>query len=530
MKTEIINSRRNFLKKIGLGTAYLAVSSIPGQKMVFGDQAKQKKPNIILIMADDMGYTDLGCYGGEIDTPNIDKLAGEGIRLTQFYNAAKCNPTRASILTGLYHHQSTVRLEKCITIAEAMKPAGYATLMTGKWHLVGNPVERGFDKFFGFLGPATNYFGNSGANNNMRLGSEVYEIPKTGFYTTNAFTDYAIKFMEETVKDEKPFFLHVAHNAPHFPLQALPEDIDKYRGKFMKGWDYLRQQRYKGAVKAGVIKDNWDISPRDSEVPAWDSLDEKTKKDEDLKMVVYAAMIDCMDRNIGRLLASLEKLGQKENTLVIFLSDNGGCPYDYNRNLNIAPGPKESYRTYDTPWANVSNTPFRLYKRYSHEGGISTPFIASWPAVIKNAGTITEQTGHIIDIMATCIDVAGAKYPTEYGGHEVSPLVGKSLLPIFEGKKREGHTEGIYWNYRNHRAVRMGKWKLVARGEQEAWELFDMEADRTEMHNLAEEMPEKVKQMEEKYNAWVKLYNVSTKTTIKTDKTKRKKKKEKTQG
>jgi len=469
-------------------------------------RAGGRKPNVVLMMVDDMGFADLGCYGGEIDTPALDKLAAGGMRFTQFYNTAKCSPTRASLLSGCYHREvGETKLANCITLGEAMRSAGYTTLMTGKWHLGANPIARGFDRYFGHLSGATNFFTG---DNTFRLDDKPFTVPKTGFYTTDANVDYAMKFLDEAVgagggaakKDAKPFFLYIAFNAPHYPLHAWPEDIAKYKGKFLAGWDALRKQRHARQLKMGLLPSKWKLAPRDKDVKPWDDLTDAEKKTEDLTMAVYAAMIDRVDQNIARLLAKLKSLGVADNTLILFLSDNGGCPFQRTRTPDIPPGPANSYWTYHKGWAQVSNVPFRLYKQNQHEGGVSTPLIAHWPGVIKG-GAITDQAGHLVDIMATLLDVTGTKYPKAVGGQTLRPLRGKSLLPVFQGKQREGHKE-IFFEFSRYKALRAGKWKISwYRGP---WELYDLEADRTELNNLADKMPEKVVELAKRHEAWVK--------------------------
>ena len=494
------NARRNFLKAMSLGAVSLLMP-----KSLSAVEADRKKPNIVLILADDLGFSDLGCYGGEIETPNLDRMAAKGLRFSQFYNCAKCSPTRNSILTGLYHQQADVGKGKnCVTIAEALRPAGYTTLAAGKWHVGGTPMDRGFDRYFGMLGGACSYFV---PDKTFRIDREPFATNDRSFYTTNAFTDYALEFLDEAGRKDKPFFLYMAYNAPHYPLHALPDDIEKYRGKYMKGWDLVGKERYRRLIRLGLIEKKWAMSARGadrhksfSDIPSWDEVEDKQA--EDLNMAVYAAMVDRMDQNIGRILNKLKELKAEDNTLVMFLSDNGGCPYERNKTKDIPPGPAESYRTYDSPWANLSNTPFRLYKRFNHEGGNATPFIVRWPAVIKKGGTITHQIGHIIDVMATCIDISDTKYPSRYKGHNITELEGKSLLPIFEGRKREGH-DAIFWEFRRNKAVRQGKWKLVTVGDN-PWELYNMETDRTELNDLSGKMPEKVEELARLYDAWVR--------------------------
>jgi len=518
------HDRRSFLKAMGLGAAAVAAP-----RLLRGAEGERKldRPNIVLIMADDMGFSDVGCYGGEIRTPNIDRLARRGIRFTQFYNNAKCGPTRASLLTGLYSQQVRDRrmgtCPHCVTIAEALKSAGYRTLMAGKWHQDSLPVRRGFDRYFGLADGCCNFW-NPGKR---REGEPApgrkrkswrrwaiddkeylpYTPDKKDFYTTDAFTDYALKYLDEYGHEDpstgsgqaKPFFLYLAYTAPHYPLHAWPADIARYKGKYLIGWDELRKRRYARQVKMGLLDAKHAMSPRDKGNPRWADVPEKDRDGWDLKMAVYAAMIDRMDQNIGRVLAKIRELGQADNTLVLFLADNGGCAERVHKTPNIPPGALASYRTVDPPWANASNTPFRKYKSWDHEGGIATPLIACWPARIKEGGQITRQVGHIIDILPTCLDVAGASYPTKRAGKDVLPVEGKSLLDVLDGKTRKGH-DAIYWQYGSSRAVRQGKWKLVGRGK--TWELFDLDADRTELHDLASSEPRRVERMAAMYSAW----------------------------
>ncbi len=534
-------SRRHFLKKLGWGTGALLCTP-----WLFSSSEEKERPNIILIMADDMGYSDLGCYGGEINTPNLDSLAKNGLRFSQFYNNAKCAPTRASLLTGLYSQQVGVysgptKMRDCATIAEVLKEAGYRTLMTGKWHADEIPVDRGFDRYYGLADGCCNFF-NPGEQRpgeeppghkpepfyprRWAIDDQVYEpfTPEDrDFYTTDAFTDYALQYLDEYSNETQPFFLYIGYTAPHYPLHAWPEDIAKYRGKYMEGWDAIRAKRFKRMMEMGLIREEWDLPPRDSRVPDWSevsdmdewefqelsdgalgtmSWEEVQDKDIwDLKMAVYAAMIDRMDWNIGRIVDKVKELGEEENTLVMFLSDNGGSGERIYVTPDKLPGPLESYRSVDPPWANASNTPFRKYKSWDHEGGIATPLIARWPGVIQ-PDTITHQMGHIIDIMATCVDLGDANYPETYQGRKVIPLEGKSLVPIFRGHQREGH-DALYWQYGNTRAVREGKWKLLAIGRG-PWELYDMEADRTELHDLADREPALVERLSGQWFSWAK--------------------------
>jgi arylsulfatase A-like enzyme len=487
-----------------------------------------QRPNIVLIMADDMGFSDLGCYGSEIQTPNLDKLAAGGMRFTQFYNNARCCPTRAALLTGLYPHQAGIGHmvgdygvpgyrgflnDRCRTIAEVLRPAGYTTLMAGKWHVGEDrshwPHDRGFDRYFGLISGGSNYW-RLDPGRKMAMDDVAY-TPSEPFYMTDLFTNHAIQFLDSQGQGDKPFFLYVAYTSPHWPLHAHPQDIAKYKGKYMIGWDELRRQRHKRMIDMGLVDARWPLTPRDATANSWDEV--KNKADCDLRMAVYAAQIDRMDQNIGRILARLRELKIDQNTLVLFLADNGGCAEVIDRGTKgVPPGPADSFLSYGLPWANASNTPFRRYKHWVHEGGISTPLIAYWPGVIK-PNQMTHQPGHIIDLMATFVDVAGARYPETCDGHPITPLEGKSLLPIFQGETRKGH-DAIFWEHEGNRAVRQGKWKLVSmhpergRNDPGRWELYDLEADRTELHNLADKNPDKVKELATLYDAWAKRANV----------------------
>ena len=509
-------TRRAFFKTAGR-TALGAALAAPLARCAHAatGKASGSRPNILLIMADDMGFSDIGCYGGEVRTPNIDGLAKRGIRFTQCYNNAKCGPTRASLLTGLYDQQvGTGPLKHSVTLAEVLKTAGYRTLMAGKWHQSEIPVKRGFDRYFGLADGCCNFW-NPGREREgepppgrkrkswrrWAIDDKVFQpyTPKErNFYTTDAFTDYALRYLDEYGKEDRPLFLYLAYTAPHYPLHAWPEDIARYRNTYTIGWDELRRRRFERQVAMGLMDRSCDPSPRDPSVTPW--TDATNKGEWALKMAVYAAMIDRMDQNIGRVLAKFEGLGRLENTLVIFLSDNGGCAENVNKTPDIPPGPLPSYRTVDKPWANASNTPFRKYKSWDHEGGICTPFIVSWPRVIHDGGRIDRHVGHIIDVMATVCDVGEAEYPAEFNGHKVLPLEGKSLRPLIEGKDRQGH-EALFWQFGASKAVRAGKWKLVKRGK-DPWQLYDMDADRCELKDLAKQHPDRAARMAEMWQAW----------------------------
>jgi arylsulfatase A-like enzyme len=461
-----------------------------------------ERPNIVLIMADDLGFADLGCYGSEIDTPVLDKLAQNGLRFTQFYNTAKCHSSRVSLLTGLYCDQAgSNSLSRGTTIAEVLGKAGYFTAMTGKWHLSKQPTDFGFQRYWGHLSGATNFFTG---DKTFRLNGEPWPIPKTHngrpFYTTNVITDFAIDFIEEatTQHADKPFLLYVAYNAPHYPLQAPQADVGKYNGRYDKGWDEIRKSRYKKQKDTGLLLDNAKLSPRAPHVPAWDSLPESEKEWEADRMEVFAAMIDIIDRNIGRITKSLEAKGELDNTLFLFCADNGGCPFERTRGRSLKPWDAASYWTYDASWAQASNTPFRLYKQNQHEGGISSPLVVHWPKGLQTSkGSISRQPGHLIDLMATFIDVGNARYPQQVGERKVDQLQGKSLLPIFQNKERDPH-ESLYFHFGSDRALRQGPWKLVS-AKLGKWELYNLDEDRSELNDLADKHPDRVTAMSKEW-------------------------------
>jgi arylsulfatase len=403
-------------------------------------------------------------------------------------------------------------MEHGATFGEVLRPIGYRTLISGKWHQVPLPTTRGFDRYYGLADGCSNFF-NPGVQ--ARPGEGLpgrkrsslrrwaiedkvimgYTSPDKKFYHTDVFTDYAIDRLDEYKDEDKPFVLYLPYTAPHYPLHAWPEDIAKYRGKYKIGWDKIREQRFKRMNEMGIIGPNHKLTPRASK--AWDDLTEEQKDAEDLKMAVYAAMIDRVDQNLGRLFAKVKELGEWDNTLIMFLTDNGACPEQPNTTPDIPPGPVESYRTVSVGWANASNTPYRKFKSTDYEGGIRTPFIAHWPGVIKPG--MTNQVGHIIDVSATFRDITGAKYPKEILGNKTKPPVGKSLLPIFKGDERESQKE-IFWRFNRANAVRQGDLKVVRAGK--VWELYDLRADPTEVNNLAEQMPEKTAELSKMWEDW----------------------------
>ncbi len=483
------------------------------QVFAFADH-DTSRPNFILIMVDDMGYSDIGCYGGEIKTPNLDQLANNGLRFTQFYNTSKCHTTRVELLTGNYAYSiGDNHMEHGATFGEVLQSIGYRTLISGKWHQTPLPTTRGFDRYYGLADGCSNFFnpglkarsgeGPPGRKGKTRVRRWViedkvimgYTSPDKKFYHTDAFTSYAINRLDEYKGEEKPFVLYLPYTAPHYPLHAWPEDIAKYRGKYKIGWDEIRKQRFNKMNEMGIIGTNHKLTPRAS--MEWSDLSDEQKDAEDLKMAVYAAMIDRVDQNLGRLFAKVKELGEWDNTLIMFLSDNGACSEQPNTTPNIPPGPVESYRTISVGWANASNTPYRKFKSTDYEGGIRTPFIAHWPRVIKPG--ITSQMGHIIDVSATFLDITGAKYPKEILGNKTKPPLGKSLLQIFKGNQRQPHNE-IYWHFKGANALRQGDLKVIRAGK--TWELYNLKSDPTEMKNLAKERPKKTAELAEMWEKW----------------------------
>jgi arylsulfatase len=508
-----------------------------------------EQPNIVLIMVDDMGYSDIGCFGSEIGTPNLDRLAENGIRFTQMYNCARCCPTRASLLTGLYPHQAGIGhmvgnhgvreyqgylRDDCVTIAEALGAGGYQTYMSGKWHVGGSydplapetwnpgapghptPRQRGFDRYFGTLDGAGSYF-----HPHALLRDDKIIQPEDGedYYYTDAISANAVGMIEEAAKDEGPFFLYVSYTAPHWPLHALPEDISKYEGEYRRGgWDAIRTARHEELKGMGILSPKWEITPRDEEAPPWPQVEPKDW--EDMRMAVYAAQIDRMDQGVGQIMETLRRLHLEENTLIMFLSDNGGCaeflaedgwsqryatqtpdgqPIQTGNIVGVTPGGPDTFMSYDLPWANASNSPFRLYKHWVHEGGIATPLIVHWPGVIKDS-RIEHGVCHVIDLMATCLDAAQVPYPREHHDREIQPLEGESLVPAFQkpGWQRE-HT--VFWEHEGNRAVRDGAWKLVRKFPND-WELYNMDKDRTELDDLCDREKNRAERLIKEYQAW----------------------------
>ncbi|HEY2588788.1 MAG TPA: arylsulfatase [Tepidisphaeraceae bacterium] len=555
---------------IGVGLALVTLHA-------FGAVAPAaSRPNIVIILADDVGFSDIGCYGGEIHTPNLDALAAGGVRFTQFYNTSRCCPSRACLLTGLYPHQAGIGHmtdswspvlndgyvrdlnEHCVTIAQVMRTAGYGTYAVGKWHVTQEiapnsadkhnwPLHRGFDRYYGTIMGAGSFFDPAmlcrGDTAISPFADPEYHPPAgQPYYYTDAIGDQACRFIREHDRGQagRPFFMYVAFTAAHWPMQALPKDIAKYEGVYDGGYEPIRLARFAREKKLGLIDPAWDLSPQFGN---WDKVRDKAW--EARGMEVYAAMLDRMDQNIGRIVATLRDQHQLENTLILYLQDNGGnyeplgrnpkvnptradhptlapLPADYIQTQmrpkqtrdgwpvldghHVLPGPPDTYIAYGKPWANVSNTPFREYKHFVHEGGISTPLIAHWPDGISRKGELEKQPGHLIDLMATCVDLAGATYPKTFDGHDIYPAEGTSLVPAFAGKPLP--TRDIFWEHEGNRAMRDGDWKLVAKFPAGKWELYDILHDRTEMHDLATAHPDRTRQMAAQWEAWARRCHV----------------------
>ncbi|MBX3435635.1 MAG: arylsulfatase [Pirellulales bacterium] len=471
----------------------------------------EQPPNVVLVMCDDMGWSDLGCYGGEIATPNIDRLAAQGLRFTQFYNNAKCTTTRASLLTGLLSREHG-RLDRSMaTVGEALQGAGYQTTLVGKWHLGRgpdtHPAHRGFDEFYGLLDGACNYFDPARRDPPYKGGQVRYfarnftritEFP-ADYYTTDAFTDEAIAAVRRMAGEDKPFFLHLCYTAPHYPLHAKPSDVAKYRGTYRDGWEALRRRRFQRQRELGVVGPHWTLSESDSQAYPWQTADQDF---EDLRMAVYAAMVDSLDQNVGRLLQELDALQLANQTVVMLLSDNGGCSEEPGgRDPAVRrPGPVDDYVAVGPAWGWAQNAPFRRYKSWMHEGGVRTPLVVRWPGVVAPGG-MTDQLGHVIDLLPTCLDLAGGEHPRRLAGRDLVPLEGTSLAPIFRGERREPPAE-LCWEFAGNAAIRRGKWKLVWDSLVKQWELYDIEADPTETHDLAADQPTRAGELAQGYNEW----------------------------
>ena len=510
-------------------------------------QAQPPRPHIVLVMADDFGFSDLGCYGGEIATPNLDALAAGGLRFTQFYNTARCCSTRASLLTGLYPHQAGIGHmvndrghdgyrgdlnDRCVTIAEVLRSAGYRTAMVGKWHVTkfiakdgpkdGWPRQRGFDEFFGTIHGAGSYF----EPNTLTEGNTFVDGVPDDFYYTDAIGERAAKIVRAH-EGEAPLFLYVPFSSPHWPLHARESDIAQQHGRYDGGWDALRRARLARQIELGIVPEGTPLTPRDRGEPAWEDAEHRAWQAK--RMEVYAAQVVAMDRAVGTLRAALAESGKLENTLFLFLADNGGCAEEINakwghspsiprttrdgrpvqkgNDPKVAPGPEDTYQSYGRAWANASNTPFRLYKHWVHEGGIASPLIVHWPEGIAARGELRHEPAHLIDVMPTCVALAGAKYPTTVGDESsqraIQPMEGVSLLPLFaDGAGDALAPRDIYFEHEGNRGMRRGPWKLVAAGERGPFELYDMRTDRTEQHDLAAREPARASDLAAAWQAW----------------------------
>jgi arylsulfatase len=492
--------------------------------------AAGQRPNIIVILADDMGFSDLGCYGGEIRTPNLDRLATEGMRFSRFYNCALCGPSRAALMTGLHPHQAGITRwtgllnNRCVTAFELLKGAGYATCAVGRldmvtadnWHEPAK-IARYVDRFWGSTGHQGpgNYFYNVGNTAFFRDGEKI--TYPAGEYKTDLLTDFAAQFIRDR-DHSRPFFLYMAHYAPHWPLHAKEEDIAKYRALYRQlGWDEARHERHQRLIDLGMFASDVKLAPRDARAAPWRKAEHRDWEAE--RMATYAAQIDALDQSVGRMLAALRDSGTADNTLIFFLSDNGasdmavgqldkpgrtwrsdGTPTRVGNRHDIQPGPGENFVTAGPAWSNVSNAPFRQHKNCNHEGGIASPLVAWWPGVIKATGSISAELSHITDVTATCLDVAGVAYPSEFDNRRISPLAGRSLLPVLKGNQREGHPM-LAWATSDSRAIRIGDWKLVSLPGK-PWELYDLSRDRTELNNLASHHPERVNEMAKRFEEW----------------------------
>ncbi len=518
------------------------------------EQKSSEQPNVIIILADDLGYSDVGCYGSEISTPVLDKMADEGLRLTQMYNASRSCPSRANLISGLYPHQAGMgdmdgpRPEwpvgyngfkadaDNVTIAEVLREAGYFTAMVGKWHLgaasKASPVDRGFDEYYGLLG-GFNSCWNPKAYVRLPEGRSEREYAKGEYYATDALTDYALDFIDQANSEQKPLFLYLAYNAPHFPLHAPKEVTDKYYETYLKGWDVIRDERWQRMLAMDLLEGNPTMSPRGEvpesqfidatyELPAWVSLPHDVQCDLARRMAVFAAMVDVMDQNIGRVVDKLKATGEYENSFIIFVSDNGACAEWHEYGFDGKTGKSHtthrgaeldkmgldgSYIHYGTGWANVGSTPFVLYKHYAHEGGISTPCIIRYGDNVANRGGIDHTPTQFVDIMTTCCELAQCDYPTTFEGREITPSPGLSLMPLLEGERMADRY--IYNEHEGNRMVRHGDWKAVSanyRGD--VWELYNIKEDRTEQHDLAAQYPDMVAELERAYFEWAKSSNV----------------------
>ncbi len=551
------------------GIAYMAIALLAacsGNHKNESAAARDKRPNIVLILADDLGYSDLGAYGGEIQTPNLDALAANGIRFTSFYNTSRCCPTRASLLTGVYNHQAGIGemttdrhapgyyghlTDSVVTLAEILKEAGYHTAMSGKWHVSTTieqptkeeqlkwlnhqashpyfspveqyPVNRGFEKYYGNIFGVVDFFDPF----SLVSGTQPVEKVPADYYHTDAINDTAAAYVRELGKSGQPFFLYVAHTAPHWPLQALPEDIKKYENTYKAGWDAIREARYKRMIEKGIIDPaTTPLSERIGKELSWEN---NPDKEWDARaMAVHAAMVDRMDQGIGRIVEALRQAGQLDNTLIIFLSDNGASPENcmrygpgfdrpsetrdgkkisYPVNKDVMPGPQTSFASIGERWANVVNTPYRYAKAQSYEGGVRTPVIAHWPAGIRSKGGFTGQAGHVMDFMPTFMELAHANYPSTYKGQSIRPYTGISLVPALQGKESSS-PRALYNEHFGARYVREGEWKLVSLSGDTTWHLYQVSRDQSETRDVAAQHPDIVARLSRQWQEWARTHDV----------------------
>ena len=458
-----------------------------------------RRPNIVTIMVDDLGYSDVGCYGGEIDTPTLDALAANGLRFSQFYNTAKCHSSRVSLLSGQYCIAAgDTALSHAVTSAEVLRDSGYFTAMTGKWHLKKQPTDFGFKRYFGHLSGACNYFYG---DKSFRLNGESWSVPDKGFYTTVANVDFGLKFIQEARQKDDPWHLYIAFNAPHAPLHALPQDYAKYKRRYAAGWDAIRSARFQKQQRLGLLPEDCRPSPRPNHVPSWDSLSDARKRFEAKRMTTLAAMIDRVDQEIGRLVDDLKQHGELEDTLIWFVSDNGACPYDrISRGIGLEPTNGDVALGDSTGWSWARNTPFRFYKQNQFEGGICSPAIVHWPAGLKGpTGRVHREPAHLIDVMPTLADIGSAEIPDKYDGRELRRISGQSLRKVFEGGSID-RTEPLHFLFASDRGLRDGDWKAVS-FRSAPWELYNLKEDRTELDNLADKYPVRLKSMVEKWHS-----------------------------
>ncbi len=554
--------RRDFLKSVSMAIAALSIIQSANAA------APAERPNVVIIFADDLGYSDIGCFGGEIETPNLDRLAGNGIRFNQFYNTSRCCPARASLLTGLYSHQAGIGLmvynnygdgyrgsinDKCVTFGEVLSSAGYQTMMVGKWHAghipAARPEVRGFERFTGIYPHIDSYWKvlrNCDIYRDQKLLIPAGEnpvdpyAPEQEFYTTDFFTNAAIDYIDQaTAQKDKPFLLHLCYNAPHFPLEAPDELIEKYRGKYLKGWDELRKEKLDRMKNMGLVTSK-QLLPEEYNcvaqripgvpfkikvdidlLPEWNTLSRQDREELDFRRAIYAAQVDRLDQNVGRIVEKLENTGQLDNTLIMFFSDNGcsgetdlfGMNWHQYKRANYKQWRKASGWSVSQGqcWATYSNTPFKKYKQFVHEGGISSPFIAHWPKGIAQKGQIvSDQIFHLVDIMPTLCDLAQVEYPETYKGRNIIPSPGMSMLPYWKDNVNQPLKRTLYFQHLNHSAVRQGDWKLVTLNDRDdsQWELYDMSQDRSETNNQIQARPDIAKQLKEKWRKWAKTSNV----------------------